>query len=134
MAHFGASGTTLSRLLPDEALGAELEEQTPPWGLGWSVWKLSWHAENLDSKIGVYQALGAAVARVDEPLGVKLARMEAGMAPRLPRRDSAVGDSQEEAWEEDEDHRVVDQQLEAAQAHPLEAEIVVDELMWKGRC
>ena len=55
------------------------------------------------------------------------------MAPRLPRRDSAVGDAQEEAWGEDEDHRVVDQQLEAAQAHPLEAEIVVDELMWKER-
>ena len=53
------------------------------------------------------------------------------MAPRLPRRDSAVGDAQEEAWGEDKGHRVVDQQLEAAQAHPLEAEIVVDELMLK---
>ena len=55
------------------------------------------------------------------------------MAPRLPRRDSAVVDAQEEAWEEDDDHRVVDRRLEAVQAHPLEAEIVVDELMWKGR-
>ena len=133
MAHFDASGTALSRLLPDEALGAELEEQTPPWGLEWPVWKLSWPAEHLDSKTGVCQALEAAVARVDEPLGAKLERVEAGMAPRLPRRDSAVGDAQEEAWGEDKGHRVVDQQLEAAQAHPLEAEIVVDELMWKGR-
>ena len=71
MAHFGASGTTLSRQLPDEALGAELEEQTPPWGLEWPVWKLSWNAGRSDSKIGVYQALGAAVARVDEPLGAE---------------------------------------------------------------
>ena len=133
LARFDASGTALSRLLPDEALGAALEERTPPWGLGWLVWKLSWRAESLDSKTSVYQALGAAVAHVDEPLGAKLERVEVGMARHPPRRDSAVGDAQEEAWEEDDDHRVVDQQLEAAQAHPLEAEIVVDELMWKGR-
>ena len=133
MAHFGASGTTPSRLLPDEGLGAALEEQTPPWELEWPVWKLSWNAGRSDSKIGVYQALGAAVARVDEPLGAKLEKVEAGTAPRLPRRDSAVVDAQEEAWEEDDDHRVVDRRLEAVQARPLEAEIVVDELMWKGR-
>ena len=96
MAHFDASGTALGQLLPDEALEEEPEERTPPWGLRWPVWKLNQNAGSSDPRTIVYQALGAAVADVDEPLGVKLGRVEAGKAPRLPRRGSAVGDEQEE--------------------------------------
>ena len=131
MAHFDASGTVLGRLLPDEGLEEGLEEQTPPWALEWPVWKLDLNAESSDPKTNVYQALGAAVADVDEPLGVKLGRVEAGKAPRHLRRGSAVGDEQEEASEGVVDHRVVDRPLEVVQAHPLEAETVVDELMLK---
>ena len=97
MAHFDASGKALGQLLPDEALEEEPEGQTPPWEPECSVGKLDLNVESSDPKISVFQALGAAVADVDEPLEVKLGRVEAGKVPRPPRRGSAVGDEQEEA-------------------------------------